>query len=283
MTDEWSLSLERELIPNFAARVTGVYSRTTNSYRLQNNLRPYSVYTLPIANADPGPDFRLGTADDPGTTITYYDYPAAYAGSAFQQPTLINDPAADQTFRSLEIAASRRLVNRWQFMASYSATKKHIPLVGNVGTPTGTTLYANTYDPNAEIFAADNTWEWLGRASGSYAFRYGLLASANFEHRSGNAFARQVSFTGGRQIPSITLNVEPIGAERLPNINLLDLRVEKSLKLPRGQSANVRLNVFNSLNAATVTSQSILSGPSYGIPTNILPPRTFELSASYRF
>jgi len=47
--------------------------------------------------------------------------------------------------------------------------------------------------------------------------------------------------------------------------------------------ATVRLNVFNSLNAATVTSQSILSGPSYGIPTAILPPRTFELSASYRF
>jgi outer membrane receptor protein involved in Fe transport len=283
MTDEWSIALERELIPNLAIRATGVYSRTMNSYRLQNNLRPYGIYTIPVSNQDPGPDFKLGTADDPGTVITYFDYPAAYAGSAFQQPTLVNDPKADQTYKSIEVAASRRLVNRWQFMASYSATKKHIPLVGNVGSPTGTTLYANTFDPNAEIFAADNTWEYMGRASGAYTLFYDVLVSANYELRSGNAYARQVSFTGGRQIPSITLNVEPIGTHRMPDIKLLDLRVEKTINLSKGQRATVRLNVFNSLNANTVTSQGILSGPSYGIPSAILPPRTFELSASYRF
>jgi outer membrane receptor protein involved in Fe transport len=283
MTDEWSVAAERELIPNFAIRATGIYSRTSNSYRLQNNLRPYGVYNISITNPDPGPDNKVGTADDPGTFITYFDYPAALAGSAFQQPTLINDPKADQTYKSFEIAASRRLVKRWQFMASYSATKKHIPLVGNVGTPTGTTLYANTYDPNAEIFAADDTWEWLARGSGSYVLIYDILLSANYEHRSGTAYARQVSFTGGKQIPSITLNVEPIGTQRLPNINILDFRVEKTVSFARRHKATVRLNIFNALNSNAVTSQGTLSGSSYGIPTAILPPRTYEFSVSYRF
>jgi hypothetical protein len=94
-TDEYSISVERELMPNLAVRASGIVSTTKNSYRLQNNLRPYSVYTIPITNLDPGPDNKLGTADDTGRTITYYDYPASLAGSAFQQPTLINDPKAD--------------------------------------------------------------------------------------------------------------------------------------------------------------------------------------------
>ena len=43
------------------------------------------------------------------------------------------------------------------------------------------------YNPNAEINAANNTWEWTGKFSGAYTFPLGIIASANFEHRSGDA------------------------------------------------------------------------------------------------
>ena len=39
----------------------------------------------------------------------------------------INDPSADAKYKSVEVAAVKRLSNRWQFMASYSATKKDRP------------------------------------------------------------------------------------------------------------------------------------------------------------
>ena len=56
MTDEFSASFERELIPNFAVRATGIYSREHNTYRVQNNKRPYDVYNIPVTARDPGPD-----------------------------------------------------------------------------------------------------------------------------------------------------------------------------------------------------------------------------------
>jgi hypothetical protein len=283
MTDEYSASMEHELMPNFALRLTGIYSRTLNTYRLQNNLRPYSVYTIPITNLDPGPDGKAGTADDPGTSVTYYDYPASYAGAAFQQPMLINDPKADSNYKSFEVSASKRLANRWQLMASYSATKKHIPLVPNVGSVSGLTIYVNTYDPNAEIFNADNTWEWLGRTSGAFVFPAAITVSGNFEHRSGNPQARQVLFTGGRQIPSITLNVEPVGSLRLPNVNLLDFSAEKTFSFGKGQRATVRANLYNALNTNAVTSNRTLSGPTYGHATAVTVPRILELTVAYRF
>ena len=62
---------------------------------------------------------------------------------------------------------------------------------------------------------------------GSYNFPADVMLSANFEHQSGEVFARQVRFTGGETIPKIVLNVEPIGSQRLPNLNLLTFRVEK--------------------------------------------------------
>ena len=31
-----------------------------------NNFRPYEAYNIPVTNRDPGPDGRVGTADDGG-------------------------------------------------------------------------------------------------------------------------------------------------------------------------------------------------------------------------
>ena len=141
----------------FRAPAHGLITHSINTYRLLNTPRPYSAYNIPITKPDPGPDGVLNTADDPGSSITYYAYPAALAGSAFAQTMLINDPNADQTFKSFEIAAAKRLSNHWQFNASYSATKKHIPFGNNPPLAD---------NPNAEINIADNTWEWEAKIVG---------------------------------------------------------------------------------------------------------------------
>ena len=229
--DELLLSIEQQLAGNWAARATGVYAEARNQWRLANSLRPYEVYNIPVTNRDPGPDGVVGNADDPGNTITYFDYPASLAGADFQKPWIVNDDKANSTFKTLEFQVSRRYAGNWQFRASYSATKKDIPLVTNVGN--NQTGLINTQDPNAEIFASDNTWEWIFRTGGSYLFPYGVLGSVNLSHESGNPWARRVEFAGGRQIPTLIVNVEPIGARRLDNLNLLDIRGEK--RFPGGR------------------------------------------------
>jgi hypothetical protein len=191
MTDEFSVSFERQLIPNFAIRATGIYSREHNAYRVQNNKRPYDVYNIPIRPAIPAP--TAGSAPrrsgDDGDLL---EYPTAYQGAAFQEPMLVNDKRSEGNYRSVEVAASKRMSNRWMMMASYSATKLHVPFVSNTAGLTdftgggGLTVILATFDPNAEIFAENNTWEWIGRLSGAYIFPWDVTASANFEQRSGD-------------------------------------------------------------------------------------------------
>ncbi len=288
-TSELSISVEQELMPNFAVRVSGIYASTYDTYRVQNNKRPYDAYTIPVTNPDPGPDNRLGTADDPGTTVTYWEYPTAYQGVAFQEPMLINDEPSDGTYKSIEIAASKRMSNRWMMMASYSATKLNVPYVANTAGLTdftgggGLTVILATFDPNAEIFAENKTWEWLGRLSGAYVFPWDVLVSANFEHRSGDPWARQVSFTGGRTIPQLRVRVEPISSRRLSNLNILNTRFEKSLRIGAGHRVALQVNIYNTLNVNTETGVTPLSGPSFLIPTGITRPRLAEVGLTYTF
>jgi len=280
-TDEYSLQLERELMPNFAVRVLGGYSRLRNQYRIENTLRPYGVYTIPITNPDPGPDGRVGTTDDPGTLVTYYDYPREYAGLAFQQPRVVNDSGADQTYRSFEVAASKRFSDGWTFTGSYTATKKSIPYPTSGAVRSG--IQAVPLNPNAEIFVADNTWDWQARFSGAYTLPAGLVVSANLEHRSGDPLARTALFAGGQQISSITLRVEPLGSTRLPNLNLLDVRVEKRISLFANHHAAVQFNAYNMLNINSATAITQQSGPNYGRVTAIVPPRSAQIGVSYTF
>ncbi len=280
-SDQFSLTFERELFTSWMARVTGVYSRNFNTQRLLTVARPPSAYNIPITRPDPGRDGVVGTSDDPGTSITFYEFPVALRGAAFETTTLVTDPNADHTYKTIEFAISRRLTNRWQLNTSYSATKKNIPY--GVSTP------ALALNPNAEIFAADRTWEWNSKVSGAYVFKYDITGSVNFEHRSGDPGARQVLFTGGVTIPTIVLNVEPIGSIRTPNVDMLDLRVDKRFSLGTGRSLGVRVDVFNALNIDTLRTWVVRSGSTFLQPvsqgnnnaTAIIPPRLIMFGVSY--
>ena len=271
--DEYFVGFEHELIRDFSVRVTGLYSRYLHFPRVVQLLRPYSVYNIPITSKDPGPDNKVGTSDDPGTSLTYYDYPAAYAGRQFDLNTP-DSPAGqpDHTFKTIEVAAAKRFSHGWQLSTSYSATKLNEPVAESA-----------VYTPNAEINTANNAWEWLGRVSGAYSFPYGVQASANLEMRNGAAQARQVLLVGGVRVPSLLVNAEPLGSFYLPTVRNLDLRAEKSFNLRANRKIAVRLNVFNALNANTTLNWVLQSGALFKNPLTIMPPRLFALSATYTF
>jgi hypothetical protein len=270
--DQLSLSIERELRANFAVRATGLYARRFNVLRTQNLRRPPEVYTIANTRPDPGPDGRVGTADDPGRSITWFEYPAALRPPTFQLNTLVADPNATATFRTIELAGTKRLVRGWQVLASYSATKINIPVP-----------FESNMNPNTDINTANRTWEWLYRTSSAYVFPGNVMVSANFEHRSGTVQARTVLLSGGNTIPSITVNAEPIGSLRLPHSNNIDLRISKRFNLGGGRRLDGQINLFNVMNANTTTARIVQSGARFLTPTAILPARILDFNIGYNF
>ena len=283
-SDEFSLSLERELVSNFAVKVTGIHSRYNNIRRVQNNLRLYDTYNIPVTNTDPGPDGEVGNSDD-GGLLTYYEFSPDLSGAQFEEFMLINDPNARQRFNSIELSATKRLANRWQFSGSYARTKKDRPIHPNLRVPERReqATVEGAFNPNGEINTADNTSDWQGKLSGAYLFPYDVTVGANFDHQSGDAFARQVLLEGGVTIPDIEVNAEPIGTRRIPTLNLLTLRVEKSFRFRTAQRVAVRFDVYNALNVNTATRLRAVSGSRFLRPTEIVPPRVAEFGLTYTF
>lgn len=285
--NELSIAFERQLLNDLAVRVGGVYVKNVNVNRNLNPLIPYDAYSIPITNVDPGPDAVVGSSDDPGGTLTYYDFPTALRGAAFQAVQVVNDDAAnDTTFKTIELAVTKRLAQDWQLSGSYSATKKHIPFGEGVGNALALT-------PNAEINVADNTWVWIGKLSGTYMFPKGFIGGFNYNVRNGDRLARQVLLQGGTSVPTLVVNAEPIGSLSLDTVALLDLRLAKRFAMPGGSRLELRLDCFNVLNANPVTSIVVRSGSTFGNATasagggqngtGLTPPRIFQFEAQFVF
>ena len=271
--DEWVVSFERQIAGEWAVRASGIYTKNFNVRRLVETSRPYSAYNIPITNPDPGPDGVLRTADDPGRTLTYYDYAAALSSRAFAGTMAVNDPSADTTYKTLDLVLTRRLTKGWQMQASFTTTLVDVPF--------GVDL--QPLNPNTEINTGLHNWEQEVKISGSYVLPFDVLFSANYDYNRGLPQARQVLLTGGQVIRSLVVNAEPLGSLRLPGTHLVDLRFGKRFKLGGRGTLELKADIFNLLNGNPVTARNLRSGTSFLLPSAILLPRIMQLGATFAF
>ena len=119
-TYEYTVRLERELIPNVAVSAGYVYHKVNNtwvtSYQYQ---RPYATW-IPAESATPFVDTVTGQP------VTIYTYPASEVGAAFNRLKATNarDDRPD-TFQSYEVAVTKRYSKKWTGSASFWTTKNH--------------------------------------------------------------------------------------------------------------------------------------------------------------
>lgn len=276
-TREWTLSLERELVADFAVSGAYIYKREDDRYQRMNVARPYSAYTIPITQTDPGPDGKTGTADD-GGPITYYDYDPAFRGLAFENFIYTNLPGHSDRFHNFELVGTKRLSRNWQMLASYLRTKRDVWQAGSFngeGVPE---------DPNAAQFPKLQVWDSMFKISGSYLLPYGVQVSGIYDYETGEPRARDVRFTSGlKQLAAVIVRAEPLGTHRNPTIHLLTFRVDKRVKLPRGGTVGLQFDLYNALNVNDATTISYRSGSTYGRITDIVPPRVAGFGVVYSF
>jgi hypothetical protein len=270
--DELTASYERQIMADFSARVSYVYKTERNLTQFVNINRPYGAYSMPTTTTDPGADGIVGTNDD-GGPVTYYDYPASYVGTYYEQTAEYNTDGNTSTFHNIEIGGQKRLSHRWQMVTSFLATHRD---VWTDGVP---------QNPNAENFYPKDTyWEWAYKLSGSFQLPYAVQLAAMFTSQSGTPLAREVRFTTGlTQIGALTLRMEPLGEQKLPTQNLLNLRAEKKQRLGKYGNVSVQFDVFNTLNTNAATAKTMRSGTTYGRITAIVPPRIARVGVTYSF
>ncbi|HWW82533.1 MAG TPA: hypothetical protein VNZ26_02960, partial [Vicinamibacterales bacterium] len=257
--------VEREVAPNFGVRTGFVWNGRRQVRASLNENRPLSAYNIPVTVQDPGPDGRLGTADDGGSLTAYNLSADALALSPLNVTT--NVPA-DSDYYTWEITGTRRETGRWSLLASFAET-------WNRETPTA--LTGTGFTPNSLINTVDgrNRYAtWQGKVSATLKLAWDFRVTPIVRHQSGMAFGRTfVASTPTLNYGSATILAEAFGAERAANVNVLDLRTEKAFALPGSARVVGFFDMYNILNANAEQAVAIGSGSSFLRPSAITPPR----------
>lgn len=270
-TGEFTVSVERELMADFGARLSYYYRRRSDLYQNVNVLRPYGAYTTEIPRQDPGPDGLLGTGDD-GGLVTVYDYPTALRGSRFVANQRTNrSPDQDDSTQVVEVSVTRRTTGRWGMLGSFSAQKNHQWLSGIPASP------------NDDYFNLDTTWDWQGKFTGHYDLPWNVGLSGTYVIYSGVTGQRTVLFGGIPSASTVTLRVEPYGTQRAPVRPLMNLRVAKDVSAVGAGRFRLSLEILNALNSAGPWSMSWLSGPTFGNINQTEMARILRGSITYDF
>jgi hypothetical protein len=282
-TDEISLGLDRELMPDVKLSAVFTYRMERDNFGSHNVGVPFSAYTA-VTRVDPGRDGVVGTPDDNPNFVVYNQDPATLGRDRF---LITNNPLLDQKHRDLELTLTKRFSRRWQLLAGYTIARTEIQ--------TDSVVNPNALINNRGPIALDRTH--IVKMTASYLFPGDWMVSGNVRAQSGAPVTRTVRFSLNQG--TVTVNAEPRGSERLDPLVTLDARIAKIFRV-RGREVELMLDGHNLTNANTVWDVRTLTGvvrvrrggdpqgelvehPQYRSPVQILPPRILRLGVSYRF
>jgi outer membrane receptor protein involved in Fe transport len=282
-TDEVAAFLEHELIPNFGIRAGYVWRGLRNQYARINAAQPYDAFNVPVSVQDPGPDGRVGTADD-GGRIAAFDLAAQYRTLTPINMTT-NLAHGDGDFHTFEITGTKRMSHRWSLLASYGYTK-------SFDNPNATTFLGNSVrnnalpaTPNDEINTNLGRYEY-GRQNAKLAGTWNspwwdISFSPMLRYQQGFPFGR--TFAATLAYGSVRFLAEPFGTRHQDDIVITDLRVEKAVKFGTRRDVSLFFDLYNMFNANPAQNLQWSSGTTFDRPLSIVPPRLGRIGVKLNF
>ena len=262
-----SAYIEREVAPDVGVRTGMVLNAKRQPYGTINVSRPLDAYSVPVAGVDPGPDGRLGSADDGGPMTAYELTAASLSASPVNLTTSL--PDSDSEYYTWEITATKRQRAGWSWLASFTHTWSHEAAFGT----------GNDFTPNALINTTrgqDRFRTWQAKLNGTMNMGWGFLVVPVVRHQSGTPFAR--TFVQALNYGSATIKADAISANRTPDITLVDVRTEKTFRIKAVRVMGF-FDVYNMFNTNAEQTLTTTSGGSWLRPTAITAPRVLRIGA----
>jgi hypothetical protein len=301
LLDEISLSYEREIIADFAARVELFYK---NTHRLSWDRGILGDGTLETqANY-----FQQET--DPITGSIVYarverpigSYRSNYVDGTLQADGTVNGTTklkAHETYKAIEFVLKKRLSHNWMLDGSFTWSDwKYYHGNAKSVWPYDLTNYdyyeGGVIAPQSGGSGITDVYvnsRWMVKLSGLYQFPYGIAMSFAFNGREGYVYPPYVwIYRSNIAWTQINANAEgqigKFGGKRLPSFYELNLRVEKTFKISDTLRTTVSVDCFNIFNSATslsVQAQLDATDPAFGQTLRILNPRVFRAGVRIDF
>ena len=288
-TDQFIVGFDQELFPAVGLQVNYVHKRSGDFGAWPDVAGTYA----PVQFTD-----NIGTAPS-GQTFTLQRLTSSSGSRIFQ---LTTDPRMTSKYNGLSIQVTKRMSNHWQGNFSLVLSKSEGRLGSSLGSPTAAqTASAGGSNSNAGLpglGANPNDFvnsdglligdkPVIAKAQVVYNLPWSMMLGANLQHQTGRLWSRQlrVRNLGFPSRPSILMEANT-GDRRVPDWDLIDVRIEKAIKFGAG-STNVAvfgdvLNLTNSSASESIGSRDA-ENSSFGLPTRYLQPRRLMVGAKIRF
>ena len=282
-TDQYVLSVERELAKNVALSVHYINKRARHSSAWRDLVGQYEDVTI----VD---DVGAGATGRPVVVQRLVSDPSE---RLFE---LSNNDLMKTNTQALTAQVTKRMSQGWQVTAAYTYldSKGVLPStrLDLLAAQRATARFSDFgQNPNDFVNAYGKL---LGNRPHTFKVQFvaelpvGFVVSGNYLYQSGRAWARRSRVIepdlGFPSAPEINIE-ERDGSRHVPNQSNLDLRLEKRFSL--GKTARLSfladaLNLFN-----TGVNQGVLSRivdvETFGVPSDFLYPRRLMLGAKFTF
>ena len=288
-TDQFIVGIDQELFPAVGLQVNYVHKRSGDYGAWPDVAGTYA----PVQFVD-----NLGK-EPSGQTFTLQRLTSSAGSRIFELRT---DPRMKNTYNGISIQVTKRMSNHWQGNFSVVFSKSEGRLGSSLGTPLNTaSASAGASNSNAGLpglGANPNDFvnsdglligdkPVVAKAQIVYNLPWGMMLGANLQHQTGRLWSRQlrVRNLGFPSRPSILMEANT-GNRRVPDWDLIDVRIEKAIKFGAG-STNLAifgdvLNLTNSAATESIGSRDA-ENSSFGLPTRYLQPRRLMVGAKIRF
>ena len=277
-TNQFNIGFEHELIQGLGVSAYYIHKRDVDLTGWEDRGGTYA----------PTPYTDSVGRDATGRAITVSRLTSPLASRDFWQD---NVPGMYSRFNGLTVQADKRMAHRWQLQSSLTVSKAKGRDISSNRAPGGTqsnasyTLFGqnpNDFVNSDGLLIGDRPVQFKLQAVVQLPFD--LLFSTNYRHLTGRAWGRtaRVAALG---IPT-TIRAEVLdGHRRLPNVDIADIRIQRSFVFGGNRRASVFVDVLNLTNSDVNESvaSSLGTSAAFGAATLFTVPRRAMLGVKASF
>jgi outer membrane receptor protein involved in Fe transport len=270
-TDQYIVSLERELFGQLNLSASFIHKRTRDLLGWLDEGGRYETLTH---------------VDDMGPEATgeSFDVFKLVSPSASRRLVLQAPPGTRSRYTGLTVGATKRMSSKWQLTASATfgkATRNRTNGTTSTQNFQGFGQNPNDYVNSHGLSPLDR--DVVFKTQVLYAgLPWGVSVSANYTHAAGYPYRRGTRVQPiGRNVPAAPLTDD----KRFPSLNVLDLRLQKDVKLGGRARVSLFVNAFNLFNndAYQAFQDHLGTSEAFRKPADFILPRRAMLGAKLDF
>jgi hypothetical protein len=283
-TNEVNVGYEQQVFSSMMVGVNYYFRNIKDQFAGENLANPASDYTATTTD----PDVLSASYGDPyinpitGKPITLYNLNQADVG--LSNYVITNIPELDTNhYNGVELTATKRMSKGWQVLAGYTIQQQKGTYSRGLGD--------DFNNPNNEINRKNAVLNYdatqMFKILSNYTLPKSISLGINYQHYTGypldpNNGPPTAVFEDLNQ-GQVSVIGDPIGDIRLPNVNIVNLRMSRPTHLGERFTLEPIADLFNIGNANTVISEVPTGGSSFEKPSNQLNPFIARFALRFSF